>query len=135
MNLDRNDIKMSTLSTEYYYNGKNVTCELMATINAPYEFDVIFENEIFTVKVKATAKCHDDDVYNKTCGKKIALAKAESKAYRILANMINRKWAALMDAIETLYPCKEGFVAKAEKSIAHNNEYIKELPSKYNVMG
>lgn len=129
MNLDRNDIKMSTVETNYYYNGDNVTCELVATLKAPEVFDNIF-GPIFKV-VKATAKCHKDDTYNQECGEKIALARAESKAYRQLNNEINRRWDYLLEAVEALLPYKMAFAAKAEKSIEHNATYVSELPSKY----
>lgn len=129
MNLDRNDIKMSTIETNYYYNGNNVTCELVATLKAPEVFNNIF-GSIFKV-VKATAKCHEDDKYSVECGEKIALARAESKAYRQLNNEISRRWDYLLEAVESLLPYKKDFDAKAEKSIEHNAKYVSELPSKY----
>lgn len=129
MNLDRKDIKLSTLNTQYYYTGNNVTCELCVTTTAPEAFKELIGG-VFMV-VKATAKCHKDDTYNRKCGEKIALAKAEAKAYRLVSNEINRKWSRITDMIETLYPYKEAFTEKAEKSINHNAEYIKGLPAKF----
>lgn len=130
MNLDRNDIKMTTVSTEYYFNGNNVTCELVATLKAPEVFNAMFG---FMAKcVKATAKCMEGDTYNEELGKKMALARAESKAYRQLANEMNRRWDETIDALETLASYRADFNAKAEKSIQHNDEYVKELPNKYN---
>lgn len=129
MNLDRSDIKMSTIETKYFYNGDNVTCELFATLKTPDVFDALF-GPIVKV-VKATAKCHPDDGYNKKLGERIALARAESKAYRQLANEMNRRYEYVVEAIETLAPYRLAFNEKAEKCISHNAEYIKQIQSKY----
>lgn len=129
MNLDRTDIKMSTLETNYYYNGNNVTCELFATLKTPDVFTALV-GPIMKV-VKATAKCHKDDTYSKELGERIALARAESKAYRQLANEMNRRYEYVVDAIESLAPYRMDFNHKAAKSISHNTEFVKILPSKY----
>lgn len=126
MYLDRNDIKMTTVSTEYYYNGDNVTVELRATLKTPEVFTYVFGP--FYKVVKATAKCKPGDAYDKRLGEKMALARAEAKAYRQLSNEIDRRWKYVLEALEALKPIKESFQEKAENSIEHNARYVDELP-------
>ena len=126
MNLDRNDIKMTTVSTEFYYNGDNVTVELHAALKTPEVFTYVFGP--FYKVVKATAKCRPGDAYDKRTGEKIALARAEAKAYRQLSNEIDRRWKYMLEALETLKPVKDAFQEKAENSIEHNTRYVDELP-------
>lgn len=128
MNLDRNDIKMRTVSKQFYYNENNVTVELVCTLVTPDLFTEVFGP--FYKVVKATAKCHADDKYDKTLGEKIALARAESKAYRLLTNEMKRRWNYLFETIEAVTPLRDAFYEKAENSIEHNERYVKELPSK-----
>lgn len=125
MNLDRNDIKLTTLDTEYFYDGNNVTAKLAATLKTPDVLSEIFG--YFYIVVKATAKCHEDDTYDKSVGERIALARAEAKAYRLLSNELQRRWNHVLDAIETLSPVKADFQEKADNCFEHNARYCKEL--------
>ena len=125
MNLDRNDIKLTTLGTEYFYDGNNVTAKLAATLKTPDVLSEIFG--YFYIVVKATAKCHEDDTYDKNVGERIALARAEAKAYRLLSNELQRRWNHVLDAIEVLSPVKAAFQEKADNCVEHNARYTKEL--------
>lgn len=128
MNLDRNDIKMSTIEQKFYYNGNNVTAEVVATLTVPDVFSNVFGP--FYKVVKATAKCHPDDAYSVAVGEKMALARAEAKAYTQLANEMNRRWHWLEDALKALTPLRYDFMAKAANCVEHNEKYVAELPNK-----
>ena len=125
MNLDRNDIKLTTLNTQYFYDGNNVTVKLSATLKTPEVLAEIFGP--FYIVVKATAKCHEDDAYSKSVGERIALARAESKAYRLLSNDLQRRWKYVLDAVEVLAPVKDAFQDKADNCVEHNERYTKNL--------
>lgn len=125
MNIDREDFRMSALSTEYFYNRQNVTVELVACLTAPLVFDDLIGPVI--KRVKQTAKCHPDDPYSLEKGKKIALAKAESKAYSLLAKELEKKYNYLLDFIETMKPLKDDFLEKTEKCVKHNEGYIADI--------
>ena len=125
MNLNRNDIKLTTLKNEFFYDGNNVTAKLLATLKIPDVLYDIFGD--FPIVVKATAKCHEDDKYDKKTGERIALARAESKAYRLLSNELQRRWDYVLEAIETLNPVRIAFIEKANNCVEHNTRYCKEL--------
>jgi len=124
-NFDRFDICMSVSKTTYEFNGKSVTATVTGKAKTPKAFQNIFGD--IEVVGTATAKCHPDDTFNQELGCKIAEAKAEAKAYKLMANAINKKWAEHMDAIEGLYPMKVNFSSKATRCVKHNNKYIKFL--------
>ena len=122
-NFDKSDIKLSFDETNFYCDGNNVTCELVVGFNAPMAFYLNLGSPY--IKVKATAKCHPDDVFSYEKGKKIALAKAESRAYRLMKNELLRRWSSLLDNIEALAPLKNAFIDKALSCVEHNDKYIK----------
>lgn len=128
MNFDRTNIKVETISTIYYYNGNNVTAEIIVAAKMPEALAALVG--VVYKTIKATAKCHAEDNYDKKIGEKMALARAEAKAYRQVANTINTAYYELNDALISLKPIIEEFNAKAEKSVAHNDRYVKELPNK-----
>lgn len=81
--------------------------------------------------VKGIAKCCPEDEYNFNTGKRIALARAEIKAYKYfkpylkdvsVVNKIISEKASLM-------------VDKLERQIEHNKEYIKDIISGYIEVG
>lgn len=124
-NFDRFDIALSIYNRIYEYNGKETTCTVQAKAKTPKAFEKIFG----TIEVNATAvaKCHPDDTFDQVIGGKIAEAKAEAKAYKMVAKEINKKWNDMMDAIEGIYPMKVNFSSKATRCIKHNGKYIKFL--------
>ncbi len=127
-NLDMTNIKMSVVDTKYYFNGDNVTCEVVAELKAPETlYRRLFDYWATPLTVKATAKCHPDDKYSVAKGKKIAQAKAEGKAYIQMKNLILRKWDMLLDDIEALAPVKDKFVDKAIRCDEHNKSYISRI--------
>lgn len=128
MNFDRTNIKVETIDTTYYYNGNNVTVEILVKAKMPEVLTSLVG--VIYKTVKATAKCHAEDKYDRKMGEKMALARAEAKAYDQVANVINTAYDELTDALTSLKPIVEEFNAKAEKSVAHNETYVKELPNK-----
>ena len=127
MNLDRNDIKMSTINKVFYYNGNNVTVELFATLKTPDAMSDILGQ--FYKVVKATAKCHPEDVFSVAKGEKMALARAESKAYAQLSNELYRRWNHVTDALDSLTPLRDAFYEKANGCVEHNERYVRNLPN------
>ena len=124
-NFDRFDIALSIYEKNYRHEGKNTICTIKAKAKSPKAFENIFGD--IEVNVESTAKCHPDDVFDSVLGEKIAEAKAEAKAYKMISSAINRKWDNLMDDIFHLYPMKVDFTDKAEGCIKHNGGYIKYL--------
>lgn len=124
-NFDRFDIAMSIFKKVYHYDGKETSCTVYAKAKTPKAFEKIFGP--IEVVALSTARCHPDDTYDQELGGKIAEAKAEAKAYKVLAAEINKKWDALMDVVEGIYPMKVNFSSKANRCIKHNAKYIKFL--------
>ena len=127
MNLDRNDFKMRTVATEYFYNGNCVTVKLRAVFVVPVAFYSIFGFDMVQQTVKATAKCNPDDVYNIELGEKMALARAEARAYKLLSNKLNRMWQKAFETLEALKPLKDAFNEKAKNCAEHNAKYVDNL--------
>lgn len=128
--LDRSDIKLVVAHKEYYYNGNNVTCKAYYYVKMP----LILENMIGTINdnVIATAVCHKDDTYVKEIGEKIALAKAESKAYskvrKKMSNTLKMLFGPMVIAVE-MANC---FYTKAFRACSHNHEYINRISNTEN---
>ena len=122
INLDKSDFKMSVFDTVYYFNGENVTAEVYVGLNAPEKFHELFG--YISMTVKATARCHPDDSYDKEKGMQVARAKAEGRAYRLMRNELIRRWNTALDIMETLAPLKASFIEKAENCDEHNKEYV-----------
>ena len=82
-------------------------------------------NVIDETAVKGIAKCNPEDEYNFNIGRRIALARAEIKAYKY--------FKPYLENISELYKTiseKAGLAAtKLGKQIAHNKEYIEDIIS------
>lgn len=80
---------------------------------------------IDSTEVKGIAKCNPEDEYNFNIGRRIALARAEIKAYKY--------FKPYLENISELYKIiseKAGLAAtKLERQIAHNKEYIEDIIS------
>lgn len=75
--------------------------------------------------VKGIAKCCPEDEYNFNIGRKIALARAEIKAYKYFKPYLKN-----VSELYKLISQKAGLLAtKLENQIAHNKEYIKDIIS------
>lgn len=130
-NYDRNDFKLSFFKedTEFYVNEKKktVACTIVGLLNTPCEFhfrnDVPFviESERFTAT--GVAKCSDGDVFDIERGKRIALAKAENKAYR----KASRHLFGLQKHLSFLSSGIDKFLSKSFNQCSHNEEFIQTI--------
>lgn len=130
-NYDRNDFKLSFFKedTEFYVNEKKktVACTIVGRLNTPCEFSFrnnvpfVIPSEMFAVT--GVAKCSDGDVFDVERGKRIALAKAENKAYR-------KASCYLFDLQKHLSFLSSGidkFLSKSFHQCSHNDEFIQTI--------
>lgn len=83
-------------------------------------------NVIFgKISVTGTARCCPEDEYNFKIGKRIALARAEIKAYKYYKNFL----IELNDVYQTLATDSAALYDKLRKQISHNKEYIGDIIS------
>lgn len=117
-------IKLSVRDTIFYVNEKTkaVGCKLYFDVKGPA--DVISVIKTFTdnsrYEVVAEARVNPEDTYNIEVGKKVARAKAESMAYRQLANILQRITYRLMTVLNSV----DDFMYKTDAVIEHNNNYL-----------
>jgi hypothetical protein len=94
-------------------------CEAIAHY---YLSDADYEKFYHCFTVTAYARLHPADKFDVEAGKKVARAKAESKAYRYYANLIDRTIGGqFADDLELV---TEEFFDKAYSVITHNNKYL-----------
>ena len=104
-----------------------VICYLEFTVNYPELLDYLcmykhnFYNRTFIVKAVTIVK--DSDVFDEAKGKKIALAKAENKAYLMVKHYVKMAEKDLSSAVQTI----SDYNRKADKVINHNIEYLKQF--------
>lgn len=118
----KNKIKLSIIDTKYESNGKTyVRCIL--TCNLVY---CETNAKQLLPKFVGEAVLKDNDKFDYQIGSKIALAKAERRAYKIISKIIKEEHKNLLDLVTDL----DDFVYKSESIIKHNTEYIKKLANK-----
>lgn len=122
------NFKLSVNSIDYFVNEKKncVTCRVDYTVKAADEtLMLIFGTDMFVGAdigtAVATARLHKDDKFDVDTGMKVARAKAESLAYRQVANYLD-------DTIEIysrklMHPAMK-FIEKADSVIEHNDAYL-----------
>lgn len=120
--MNRSEIKLSFLGTEYTYDGNKVMCEVEYAVLAPYKYYNLVGG--LWGRATGTAVCHPEDEYDKEKGRKIALAKAEAKAYKKVAAKLEKRFAYIENLIELCRPLHDGFIDKANSCVAHNAEYV-----------
>lgn len=121
-NIENFKLTMRPEFTQFFVDGANVTCKMYYQLLAPEPF---FELCGFVAGVVvATAHCHKDDTFNLETGKKVALAKAESRAYKEARRVMNRRLQDTVNTVVQLADMAERFSEKAETAIEHNKEYI-----------
>jgi len=125
MKLDRIDIKLSNTKNVFFRTGNDVTCKYYFTLKVPQEF-AYFVGTAEGV-IEGVAKCHDDDKFSMTKGRKIALAKAEARAYRLVYNEIERGWNEVEQFLKDYAPMKEEFHKKGLGVGRHNEEYVERI--------
>lgn len=80
-------------------------------------------NVIDEISVKGIAKCNPEDEYNFNIGRRIALARAEIKAYKYYKKFL----IEVNDYYQKLATDSADLYDKLRKQISHNKEYIKDI--------
>ena len=127
MNFSINRIKlcMRPEYVTYTVNGNEVTCSLMYYVDGPYEYHGLFD--YFVGGATGVAKCHPDDTFSEETGRKIALAKAEAKAYLQAKREMEKRWAKVVNTLNGLEDMFSDFTEKAVRAAEHNKEYIERI--------
>lgn len=129
MREDRNEIKISFKEPKFHIDKANkvVVCILEGTPLYPCNIDYTFTTitnlryaDVDTIKVKAIAKLNPGDEFNEEVGMKVALAKAENKAYEQVC--VNLK--EYMRNINTVINQCKDFFYKSANVIEHNDKYL-----------
>lgn len=108
-------IKLSFGAPTFEINGTTTTC------NLPVYPSVCLGQNAFVSIASATLK--EGDTYDEAIGKKVALAKAESHAYRVIAAVLKRE---IID-LESLIQSANRFIEKANGVVEHNQNYINQF--------
>lgn len=131
--------KLSFTEPTFYVNENKKTVTCVMTVRPGIKGDYKMEYVINTIareflntsdydafkhsfSIVATAKTDPKDTFNAEIGKKVARAKAESKAYAYYSGLIDR---ALYGSFTTeLDNATDNFFDKTESVIEHNNKYL-----------
>ena len=115
-----NEIKIRFNEPQYTINEirGTVICTLTYSVVYPDCLSSLFKNNVYTVKAKA--KTCIDDIFDEKTGKRVALAKAESKAYINVGKQCFKHCGNLGKMYDKLY----AFYAKAIGVIDHNDKYL-----------
>lgn len=124
---NRNDIKISFDERPLFFVNeakKTVVCKLSGEVCLPQgDWFVPSLSIDCDVCVTGVAKCNGDDVFDVNRGKRIALAKAENKAY---LTVLHRAEDAAKD-LQVLINAVDEFADKTYRCCAHNEDYIEKL--------
>lgn len=118
----RNEIKLKFQEPEYIINEKNgvVVCNL--TFFSLFPLDV--EDRCYPIErmwtTKGVARVGENDAFDANVGKKVALARAEQKAYKKVQKRLDQKVVELLSVLDKIGK----FRHKAFNVIEHNREYI-----------
>lgn len=127
MGFNRSDIKISFNSegTKFYVNEKKgtVVCSVEACLLVPTDWDGCVYVPGNTFIEKGIAKCAPGDTFDVERGKRIALARAENKAYLSALKHLDK----FMEQIAFIVNAYEDFSDKAYHACAHNEDYIDSL--------
>lgn len=122
-----NEVKIRFNEPKYTVNEAQgtVTCELQYYVVFPEFVITLLGNcpSYYPSTVIATAKVCSEDTFNEKTGKRVALAKAEAKAYKKVEKYCFKKCGQLGKVYNKLYD----FYAKAQLVVDHNSEYIKKF--------
>lgn len=127
MNYNRDNFKLSINKdrTQFFVNEKKgiVSCVISAALVTPYNWDgpVCIPDKI--IKTVGVAKCSSDDVFDAERGKRIALAKAENKAYLKAITYLNELFEHLIFFIDRI----NSFSDKGLSHCAHNVDYMESI--------
>jgi hypothetical protein len=129
---DRNEIKISFKEPKFHIDKANkaVVCILEGTPRYPKAIDYTFTTitnlryiDGDYIKVKAIAKLSPDDNFDENIGMKVALAKAENKAYEQVCTNLKEYMRSINTVIEQ---CKD-FFYKSANVIEHNDRYLEQF--------
>lgn len=128
--LNRNEIKLSFSEPTYHIDLANnvVVCILECTPKVPNIIDwsmwnMTGKNLPVKYTTKGVARLSPNDEFNENVGMKVALAKAENKAYAMLGDDIRHYMEGVTKAVEI----SKDFFYKATKVLTHNAEYLKKF--------
>ncbi len=137
--MNRSQIKISFGMPLLYVDAERglVKCTLYGTLHLPKSVAKSIEfPEDLKISARSTALCRKGDTFSETKGIKIAIAKAESNAYRNASERLVRAWKRGNDILvsylldentPTLNSLVNTFVQKANGCVKHNERYIKEI--------
>lgn len=108
-------IKLSFGAPTFEINGTTTTC------NLPVYPSVCLGQSAFVSIASATLK--EGDTYDEAIGKKVALAKAESHAYRVISAVLKKE----ITDLESLIQSANRFIEKANGVVEHNQNYINQF--------
>ena len=134
--------KLSFAEPTFYVNEnkKTVTCVMTVrpgikgnykmeyvinTIAREFLSDADYDAFRHSFSTIATAKSDPQDTFDVEVGKKVARAKAESKAYNYYANLIDR--ALFGRFSDWLDSSTDEFFEKADSVIEHNDKYLSQF--------
>lgn len=129
---DRNEIKISFKEPKYHIDVANkvVVCILEGEPQFPKNIDYTMTTvtdlnylDINEIKVKAVAKLNPGDVFDEEIGMKVALAKAENKAYTQLCLHLKE----YMKSINKIINQSKDFFYKSAMVIEHNDKYLEQF--------
>lgn len=126
INLENANIKLVIDDVNYYHNNNNyTTCVVRYYVKMPETlWNLIGDIE---GEAKSTTHCSPNDEYDQKTGEKVALARAENKAYEKVFKEIRKKLWVYINSLEAVIPVVENFKVKTTKSIDHNKTYIKNI--------
>lgn len=115
-------IKIKFDDPEFFVNEENktVTCKLRGFINMPEGTYRVWEDIVNTI---ATAECSPEDEFNIEKGKRISLAKAESKIFK----RARKSLLLLKNDLEYTRDLISGYQINSQSYIDHNEDYIKTI--------
>lgn len=122
----RNEVKISFIDQKFFTDQKNgvTTCKLTFVPQYPpfIKFVLNSLDKSFTKTMSVTAKTRikHTDKYTETEGYKVALAKAENKAYRYVRNVLRN----LQEYIKLSDWQINSFSDKVDRVIEHNIDFM-----------
>lgn len=122
----KSKIKLSIVDTKYESNGKTYVKCILTCYLIHNQINIKQPLSKFVSKFVGEAVLKDDDKFDYQIGSKIALAKAERKAYKVISKILKEEYEDLFNLVKDL----DNFIYKSESIVKHNTEYIKKLSNK-----
>lgn len=130
MNYSRDDFKLSFDKDQarFFVNKEKgvVACTVNAHLKSPFDFDSCVDIPWKNITGVGVAKCHGDDKFDPERGKRIALAKAENKAYLNAIKFLEKYNEQLLFFMKRI----NAFCDKAYDHCLHNEDYIVSVSDK-----